>query len=86
MDIVNRPYQDNGVIRTRGEVVNPADIKHAQKLREQRYLAAFSGDPLECNNCGRKFANMLAFKEHAHREHPDVKRWRTLLATKKEVN
>ncbi len=69
MDIVQRPLQAGGVMLQRGEIVEAGAWKHAHKLREQRYIAPFTGKPAECKECGRKFADKDILRTHIEREH-----------------
>lgn len=72
MDLVQRSFQAEGYLRRAGEVLDVSGFKHASRLREQRYLAPFSGEYMECNLCDRKFADQEAFRLHIKQDHPDA--------------
>lgn len=67
MDVVQRPFQYDGKVRINGEVVDTAGIRHLLKLREQRYLSPFPGEPVKCS-CGRMFRDLAALEHHASME------------------
>jgi hypothetical protein len=71
MDIVQKPFQAEGVIRRHGEVVDAGSWKHGARLREQRYLAPFAGEPVTCELCGRMFAGEANLGYHIKVDHPD---------------
>lgn len=70
MDIVQRPFQAEGLIRQQGEVVDASSWKHSAKLREQRYLAPFLGEPVKCELCSRLFADDAKLEHHVKIDHP----------------
>ena len=83
MDVVQRPFQAEGLRRTHGEVMETGAWRHAPKLREQRYISQFFDEPLTCALCGRMFAKE-AFKGHVKKDHPEVRGWRSVILKKEE--
>ncbi len=83
MDVVQRPLQTAGVLLQRGEVVDTGAWRHAPKLREQRYIATYTGEPITCSVCGRMFVAVEVFKGHV-KEHPEVRNWKSATLKKEE--
>ena len=83
MDIVQRPLQADGIKRLHGEIVDAGAWKHAPKLREQRYISPYSGEPLTCALCGRMFTEE-AFKDHVKKDHPGMRGWKPAILKKEE--
>jgi len=74
MDVVQRPFQAKGIIRQQGEVVDASFWKHSARLREQRYLTPFLGEPIKCEVCGRTFVDDASLEHHFKMDHPDETR------------